>query len=198
MTEPPDGFDPSKLDVTSVPVPNHFASADDDDAVRLIGDPPPSPMGKMRKRLLPGSASSGSRDQGSRKDRKIPGEEKVKKPVPPMPRNFVAGVEKMYVGLSLAVMPIDMEMAMAIATVAPKAAEAWEELARQNHAVRRILLAMMETTAWGTVIAAHMPIMILVMNRVMKGDPRVSMLGDMLAREVHPANDERPQTGDEN
>jgi hypothetical protein len=189
VTEPADGFDPSTLNVQSVPVPNHFASADEDDAVKLIGSPP-TPMGKMRKRLL-GGGDAGSKDQGFRRDRKIP-EEKIKKPVPPMPRNLAAQVEKMYVGLAMAVMPLDMELAVAISECAPKAAEAWEELARQNHAVRRILLAMIETTSVGMLIAAHMPIMVLVMSRVMKGDPRVSMLGDMLAREVHPDGETPP------
>jgi hypothetical protein len=195
MTGPPEEFDPSKLDVQSVPVPNHFASADDDDAVRLINGTPPSPGGRMRKRFLPGA---GSKDQGTRKERKIPGEEKVKRPVPPMPRNLAASVEKMYGGIALAVMPLDPDLATAIMMSATKAAEAWEELARQNHAVRRVLLAMIETTALGTLIAAHVPIFVLVTQRVMKGDPRVSMLGDMLAREAmdHMSEDQdRPDNG---
>lgn len=43
-------------------------------------------------------------------------------------------------------------------------AVALDELARQNDAVRRVILAMTHTTAWGAVIAAHAPIMVVIAN----------------------------------
>ncbi len=178
MTVPiPDPFTvpDETFNVTAVPIPDHLASGDAD-------EPPPIPQpasagAPKRKRIL-----GGTRDNGTRADRKI---HKEPKPLPRIPNNgFAPGIEKMYLTIAMGVMPLDMELGVAIANIAEDAAKAWDELARRNDTVRRIIVAMMETTAVGAVFAAHMPIMLLVMGRVMKGDPRVSMIGDMLAREA--------------
>lgn len=177
-------FDPETI--VSVPVPDHLASGEDETP------PPPPPAEPRRKRLL-GAPKPGTRDNGFRRDRKIATEPK---PLPPIPRNgFAPGIEKMYATLAMGVMPIDMDFGVAIMNVAPEAAKAWDELARRNDTVRRLLVAMMETSAWGAVFAAHMPLFMLVMARAMKGDPRVSMLGEMLANEAERhANEQKPGT----
>jgi hypothetical protein len=180
-------FDPANLTVTSVPVPDHLASGPDEtptpelpDGVTPIEEP------KRRRRLL-GTPAPGSRDSGPKRDRKL----KDRGPLPPIPRNgFAPGIEKMYGGIALAVMPLDMDLAAAIMQIAPDAAKAWDDLARQNEAVRRLLVKMMETTAWGTVIAAHVPLMLLLMNRMFKNDPRISMLGSVLAQQAEDAANE--------
>jgi hypothetical protein len=185
VPEPPE-LDLESLTISTVPIPDHMASADPDESPTPMDTPPPPPP---RKRRLLGTPDPGSRDSGPRSQRKI------KKPLPPIPRNgFAPGIEKMYGAIALAVMPLDMEFASAIMQVAPEAAKAWDELARRNEAVRRMLTAMMETTAWGAVIAAHVPLMLLLMNRMFKGDPRISMLGSVLAQQAEDhANGENPE-----
>jgi hypothetical protein len=181
VTDPP--FDPDSLKVETIPIPDHLAS---DDAPPPSLDDPVSPPPRQRKRFLgKPTPDAGSRDMGPRK---------IRKPLPPIPRSgFAPSVEKMYGNLAVAVMPFDMELASAIVQVAPDAAKAWDELARQNEVVRRVLVSMMQTTAVGAVIAAHVPIMVLVMGRVMNGDPRISMIGQMLANEAEKhANEEKP------
>lgn len=175
--------------VTAVPVPDHLASADGDDTP---APPPPSPEQPRRRRILGGGGSTpnpGSRDTGPRANRKIAKEPREPKPLPRIPANgFAPGIEKMYLTVAMGVMPFDMQLSVVIAEIAPKAAQAWDELARRNEAVRRIIVTMMETTAVGAVIAAHMPLIAIMMMRVMKDDPRVSMIAEMLAREVNPEN----------
>jgi len=180
MTDTTPPFDPENLTVTSVPIPDHLASGEPEPP-SLADDPGVTPIDAPRRRRLLGTPGPGSRDSAKRSDRKL----KDKGPLPPIPRGgFAPGIEKMYGGLALAVMPLDMEVASAIMQIAPEAAKAWDELAKQNHAVRRMLVTMMETTAWGTVIAAHVPLMLMLMGRMFKGDPRISMLGAVLSQQA--------------
>jgi hypothetical protein len=166
------------------PIPDHRASEERSTAT----DEPVSPAPERKRRRLIGGATNkpeaGSRDAASKGMRAIPAG-KEKKPLPPIPPGgFAPAVEKMYGTIALAVMPLDMELAAAIMQVAPDAAAAWDELARRNHAVRRILVAMMQTTAAGALFAAHMPIILLFVQRAMGDNPRVSMLAGLLGAEA--------------
>lgn len=169
MTQPPESYDirvvPSP---DETPTPDHLASADN-------GDETPTsepPKGKTKRRLFgPPSPTVGTKDFQPPRD---------PRPVPPLPRNFAAGVEKMYGTVALAAMAVDMELATTIMNIAPQAAKAWEELARRNITVRRILLSLMETSAWGAVIAAHLPLFLLMIRKFAGDDPRFSALGQML------------------
>lgn len=168
--------------ITEHPIPDFRASVD-----ASTGSPDesvtPAPERK-RRRFIGGNTAKpepGSRDSTPKSARKIP----EKKPLPPIPPGgFAPAVEKMYGTIALAIMPLDLELATAVMEVAPKAAEAWDELARRNHAVRRILVAMMQTTAAGALFAAHMPIILLFVQRAMGDNPRVSMLGALLSQDA--------------
>lgn len=174
----------------AAPIPNHTASGADETPPLT---PPPNPGAESptvgaRRRLLPGKMGNpGSRD-GNRKDerQRAAGVKTDRKPLPPIPANMAQGIEELYGALAVAVMPFDVELASALMEIAPKAAEAWVELARKNHAVRRILLKMLETSAWGALIAAHMPLFRLAMARTTGQSTRSSMVGEFLAAEVHP------------
>lgn len=163
------------------PIPNYRASEDGS----APSDDPTSPAPERKRRRIIGGAPTppraGSRDSLPRSQRAP----KEKKPLPPIPpKGFAPAVEKMYGTIALAVMPLDMELASAIMTVAPEAAAAWDELARRNDAVRRILVAMMQTTAAGALFAAHMPIILLFVQRAMGDNPRVSMLAGLLGQQA--------------
>lgn len=146
---------------------------------------PPSPEtpAPPRRRRLPGTGT-GSQDTASRftRNAKPPREPKPLPPIPP--KGFAPGVEKMYHALALSVTPFDVKLGEVLHEIAAEAGQAWDELARQNHAVRRLLVALMETTAWGQVMAAHAPLMGLAVARMMGKDTRVSMVGLLMGQEA--------------
>lgn len=171
------------LTVETVPAPDHpipdFTASRDATAA-------PESQARPKRRLLGGAAKpdTGSRDQMPRAQRAIKAV-KPEKTNPPIPNGgFAPAVEKMYGTIALAVMPLDMELATAIVSVAEDAAKAWDELARRNMAVRRVLVAMMQTTAAGALFAAHMPIILLFVQRAMGDNPRVSMLAQMMGNDA--------------
>lgn len=115
-------------------VPNHHASNDGDSRFSLFGS---------KKTQLDG--------------------DKPKKPVPPMPRR---GLKKpladIYTTLGTLWFPFDPVCGNAVIESADQCAEALETLARENEAVRRVLIMLCETSAWGMVITAHLPILMAV------------------------------------
>jgi hypothetical protein len=159
-----------------------------------------TPVGEVkppRRRLLPRNRSqNGTQDNATSRvrDRSIPKPPRAERPLPPIPaKGFAPGVQKMYEALALAVSPFDVKLGETLTSIAPEAAQAWDELARQNHMVRRFLVAMMETTAWGQVIAAHAPLVGLMFARMMGNDVRVSMVGLLMGQEAekHANGDDR-------
>jgi hypothetical protein len=173
VTQPPEGYDVTVVSSQDeTPIPNHLASAD---------PAPEQPKEKPKRRLFappPPKQNSGTKDFKPPKDmRPVP-------PIPPGPRGFAPGIEKMYGSLALAAMAFDVELAATIMKIAPDAADAWNELAKRNIQVRRIIVALMETTAWGAVLAAHLPIFLLFIKRVAGNDPRFSALGQMLGEQA--------------
>jgi hypothetical protein len=80
---------------------------------------------------------------------------KQAKPTPAMPRNLGKQVAEMYVLAGMAVMPFDQGCASVVVSSAERCGEAWEELAKVNPAVRRVLVGLTQTSAIGAVILAH-------------------------------------------
>ncbi len=88
---------------------------------------------------------------------------KMRKPAPAMPRGGLAKpLTDIYVSLGMVMMPFDPSCAKIIIEQAPACAEALDEMAKQNPAVRRILISLVTTSAWGKVIMAHAPILMAV------------------------------------
>jgi hypothetical protein len=91
----------------------------------------------------------------------------TKKPdVPDLPKGAVRdAVSQLHVfagmGLSAAGKP---ETGGTLIKEADAIGEAWEELAKTNPAVRRAMLALMTTSAWGGLAVAYMPVAMAVMN----------------------------------
>lgn len=92
------------------------------------------------------------------------GRAKEPKPVPPKPRvgQLVKPLTDLYTTIGTMMVPFDQPCGMAIIQNAEPCAKALEQLARENPAVRRALLALVETSIWGQVLAAHAPIMISI------------------------------------
>lgn len=91
--------------------------------------------------------------------------EKGRKPAPPKPREgqLVKPLTDMYTSVGLMLAPFDQACSVAFIDNAENCARAMEKLARENESVRRVINAMMSTSAWGGVIAAHLPILLMVM-----------------------------------
>lgn len=174
MSEPPEEF--TNLTFTEPGVPDFRASQDEGPA------PEPTPPTKKR-RLLPGAGPSMSGPTGQ--PRRPQREPKEKKPLPPIPRNgFVPDIERLYIAISLGVMPFDVELATKLTEIAHPAAEAWDELARKNEVVRRALVAILETGAWGKVLTAHAPLVALAWARTTGDSVRVTFAASTLGREA--------------
>lgn len=123
-------------------VPNHKASADDSRIRRLVN-----------------SRNSRGRDTGNTRGKT---KTKERKPAPPMPRNLGKQVADLYGVLGVALMPFDQHCATAIMESAETCGQAWEELAKVNPAVRRVLTSLVTTSAWSGVIMANAPIILAV------------------------------------
>lgn len=130
-------FDLSNVNVTEIPpLPNHE---------------PPNPDAGKRPWWKPKPKANGTPRV------------KMPKASPSMPRGGLrAPLENMYTGLGMAVCAIDQHCGMAIINNATECAKAMDELAKTNPAVRRILMKLVETSALGTVIMAHAPIVMAI------------------------------------
>lgn len=69
-------------------------------------------------------------------------------------------IASLYAYLAMGLMPFRPTTASKVAECADQCAEAWYDLARENDAVRRAILAIIEGGAWGKIVAAHLPIML--------------------------------------
>lgn len=106
-------------------------------------------------------------DPGKARRNGAPRTERAKResrPIPPKPRQgqLVKQFTDLYVGIGTMMMPFDSICGQAVIASAPKCAESLENLARENPAVRRALMALVETSVWGAVITAHAPILLAV------------------------------------
>lgn len=111
--------------------------------------------------------------QGVKRQRKV----KDETPVPPMPARgkLAAGLQDIYVTIGMMLMAVDPVCAQAIINSAPECAKSMEKLAKTNPAVRRVLLKMLETSAYGAVVAAHLPILMAVVMHHMPALQQVNI-----------------------
>lgn len=98
--------------------------------------------------------------RSSKRDKKEP---KEPKKLPPRRRgSLVKPLEEMYVTIGMSVMAFDQPCGIAITNSATRCAEALDNLAYENDAVRRVILRLIETSAWGGVVMAHSPIIMAI------------------------------------
>jgi hypothetical protein len=174
MNDDNGGLGPLEFTEPVGPIPDHTASMDEPAPGAPSGDKP-------KRRLLPGA---GSRDSGPRESRRQTGP-RERKPLPPIPRNgFAPEVTKMYVTMAMVMMPFDVEFASKLTEIAEPAGEAWDELARKNEVVRRVLVSLLETGAWGKLTMAHAPLFALAWARMTGESVRVSFAASQLGREA--------------
>lgn len=80
-----------------------------------------------------------------------------------LPKGGLKGpLTQLYVGIGMSVMPFDPSCGRTIIENADKCAEALDELAKTNTAVRNFLIGLCTTSAWGAVLMAHAPIVMAI------------------------------------
>lgn len=94
------------------------------------------------------------------------------------PGILVRPLTDIYVAVGTMLLPVSPPVGTAFVQNAGQCAESLDELARTNPAVRRFLMSLLQTGAWGKVIAAHLPILLAIgvtyspaVRRTMAGQP---------------------------
>lgn len=140
-------FDMSGLTASDVPyigpqpgedVPDHNASA----------DVPPLAVDDLT------TARKGRRGRKDKRTREVPPK--------PRPGSLVRPLEQFYTSVGVTLSAFDAGCGMAVVENAKTCAESLDTLARENDAVRRAILLLTETSAWGGVMIAHLPILLMV------------------------------------
>ena len=92
-------------------------------------------------------------------------------------------LEKFYSGIGLAVYPFDQHCGQVVISNAGNMAASLDMLAKQNPKVRKVLEQMMETSAYGLVLAAHAPVVFAI---VAHHNPRVQELVERMGERFDP------------
>lgn len=107
-------------------------------------------------------------------------------PPKPRPGTLAKPLTELYVTLGAFLLPFDPACASAIINSAPKCADALENLARENPAVRKAIIALVETSVWGQVIVAHAPIMLAIAIHHIPGVRE--QMGNLASKIANPAS----------
>jgi hypothetical protein len=152
-----DGIDPDDFDSDSEDFVKNLVAENTD----ALGEfTPPDVRGtkpKWWERTPKGKG--GKSANGSARERRASKPKTVK----PMPRGGLRGpLTQLYVGIGMSVMPFDPSCGRTIIENADKCAEALDELAKTNTAIRNFLIGLCTTSAWGAVLMAHAPIVMAI------------------------------------
>jgi hypothetical protein len=94
-------------------------------------------------------------------------------PVPPFRAGPIAkGINKLYLKAGKIVRAMDYDIGTAIIAITKKESEeditvgeAWEEIAKVNPRIRRVLLKLISGGAWGQLLMAHAPILVAILMK---------------------------------
>lgn len=78
------------------------------------------------------------------------------------PGKIATALSKMYGNIGVMLYPFDPHCSEALLNNADNMAKSLEDLAKENEAVRRVLMRLTETSAWTQVITAHAPLLMAV------------------------------------
>lgn len=165
------------LEFSDAPMPDASASAD------FVSDSPPEPQPGGFRGFASRSARAGARTRKAKTEPKKDFPLLVQS-IPNRKGQFVEPLTQIYAGIGTAVIMFDPVCGQAILTSATKCAETIDELAYKNEAVRRAVWALTQTSLWGAVIVAHMPIvMAVVMHHVPAAQQAFGALGANMMEE---------------
>jgi hypothetical protein len=181
---------------SGMPEPGEYPepSVEDDPTIHpeLPHESPSEPFSGPPKGPAPTSAAERVRSRwrgksdGTRAD-PSPGAKRASRPIPPKPREgtLVKPLTELYVTAGMTIAPFDPACSMAIISNAEECARRLEMLARENESVRRAILAITATSAWGGVMVAHLPIIAMIMTH--HGPPAIRERAAGIAMMTNPA-----------
>lgn len=160
--------------MTEPDIPFSFADVTAEDAGPDVFDPPK----RARERKLWPPAGD------KRETKRAPS--KPRRTLPPRKRGtLVPQLTELYVTIGTLAVPFDPICGMAVVQNAPRCAEALDELAYTNEPVRRALYAILTTSAWGGVLAAHSPIILAIaMHHIPMVQKTLGNMGQAFAENV--------------
>lgn len=137
----------------------------------VLNLPPAEDIDESRPAVdFPIPNASASKRRGRPIAKTTAAKDKPKSPLPPKRKGqFVEPLIQLYGFAGLALLPVDPICGAAIIKAAPACAEALDELAYRNEAVRRVLHTLVSGSAVGAVIAAHIPILIAIARHHVPG-----------------------------
>lgn len=142
---------PSPIDWNATPATEvPFSNAEEAAPKRPVG-----PFASVAKKVAPSKGSAGP--QQGRKATKP----KTIEP-PSKPGEFTEDITAFYTMAGMAVAVKDQHCGQVIVQSAPKIGEEWDNLAQANPAVRKALRSLTKATAVGTLVAAHLPIIMAI------------------------------------
>lgn len=110
---------------------------------------------------------------------------KRKPAIPKRKGQFIAPLENLYTSVGIMLMPFDAVCGNAVLQSAAQCAKSLDDLAHQNDAVRRLIYALVQTSALGAVIAAHAPILLAVaMHHVPAIQNAMGAAGSQMAENI--------------
>lgn len=124
---------------------------------------------------------------------------KAKVTIPNRKGQFIEPLTELYGFIGFGLMPLDPTCAVAIMQAAPKCAEAWDDLAYKNQAVRRVLHSITQASIIGQLAAAHMPIILAILSHHVKGfdDKMAGLAGSLFASGVESELREQTENDDD-
>lgn len=102
-----------------------------------------------------------------KRDKPSPSERrsKPKKTAPNYPKEgYTKALEELYASIGALLLPFDQSCGIAVIEAAPECAKTLDELSKNNPTLRRIIVGIMTTNAWGAVIMAHTPIIMAIVS----------------------------------
>lgn len=116
------------------------------------GTPPPAPDKPLQRGQ---DEAPNSKNKG-----------KVKEPAPRWSKGVIAaGMTKLYRRAGKIIKAMDRDIGIAVIESAEDCGEAWDELARTNPRVRAFLMKLISGGAWGSVLFAHLPILMAIIMK---------------------------------
>lgn len=181
---------PSALDdVQSLLNPQAPLATADEEMIIGTDDAPAAPKRpRGRPRKVPGTAAAPETGSGPRP--------KISTEVPMPPKGVLAGgVANAYVFAGMGVGMVRPQTGMTLAANADECGKAWETLAEQNPAVRRALLSLLQTSAWGGIIAVHIPIVMMAVQEGQQIAAAKKEAKDEQSERTSPDPTDRPYPG---
>lgn len=126
-------------------------------------DVPESAAERVRRRIRQGRGGGAASEPSAGESTPLRPANGGREPPPkPRPGSLVRPLTEFYTAIGLMLAPVDPVCSVAFMDNAEACARSLENLARENETVRRVIVAMTQTSAWGGAIIAHLPILLII------------------------------------